>query len=108
MRKDRSFRGFLIVVLLSGLLGRDATVRAGVSGDEICDATADYFLGVEDYPETVKLHRLLVAAHPNEALAHYHLGFAYGMLGRRSAELAEYRRAGSLGLQQWDFFRNTG
>jgi tetratricopeptide (TPR) repeat protein len=108
MRKDRSFRGFLMVVLLAGLLGREPIARAGVSGDEICDATADYFLGVEDYPETVKLHRLLVAAHPNDALAHYHLGFAYGMLGRRSAELAEYREAASLGLNQWDFFLNLG
>ena len=65
MRKDRSFRGFLIVVLLAGLFGRVATVMAGVlSGNEICDTKADYFLGVEDYPETAKLHRLLIAAHP--------------------------------------------
>jgi Flp pilus assembly protein TadD len=109
MRKDRSFHGFLLVVLLAGLFGRDATVMAGVlSGNEICDAKADYSLGVEDYPETAKLHRLLVAAHPNDALAHYHLGFAYGMLGRHGEELAEYRRAASLGLKQWDFFLNLG
>src|SRR6266849_8928282 len=109
MRKDRSFHGFLLVVLLAGLFGRGATVMAGVlSGNEICDAKADYFLGVEDYPETAKLHRLLVAAHPNDALAHYHLGFAYGMLGRHGEELAEYRRAASLGLKQWDFFLNLG
>ena len=98
-----------MVVLLAGLLGRDATARAGVSsGNEICDATADYFLGVEDYPETARLHRLLVAAHPNDALAHYHLGFAYGMLGRHGAELAEYRQAASLGLKRWDLFLNLG
>jgi tetratricopeptide (TPR) repeat protein len=109
MRKASSFRGFLIVVLLAGLFGRDPTVMAGaVGGNEICDATADYFLGVEDYPETAKLHRLLIAAHPNDALAHYHLGFAYGMLGRHSEELAEYRQAASLGLKQWDFSLNLG
>jgi tetratricopeptide (TPR) repeat protein len=109
MRKDRSFRGFLIVALLAGLFGRGATVMAGVlSGNEICDAKADYFLGVEDYPETAKLHRLLIAAHPNDALAHYHLGFAYAMLGRHTDELAEYRQAASLGLKQWDFFLNLG
>src|SRR5229473_3017549 len=96
MRKDRSFHGFLLVVLLAGLFGRDATVMAGVlSGNEICDAKADYSLGVEDYPETAKLHRLLVAAHPNDALAHYHLGFAYGMLGRHGEGLA-YERYGRL------------
>jgi tetratricopeptide (TPR) repeat protein len=109
MRKDRLFRGFLMVVLLAGLFGRGATVMAGVlSENEICDAKVDYFLGVEDYPETAKLHRLLIAAHPNDALAHYHLGFAYGMLGRHGEELAEYRQAASLGLKQWDLFLNLG
>jgi tetratricopeptide (TPR) repeat protein len=109
MRKDRSFRGFLIVVLLAGLFGRVATVMAGVlSGNEICDTKADYFLGVENYPETAKLHRLLIAAHPNDALAHYHLGFAYGMLGRHADELVEYRQAASMGLKQWDLFLNLG
>jgi tetratricopeptide (TPR) repeat protein len=109
MRKDRSFRGFLIVVLLAGLFGRGATLMAGVlNGNEICDAKADYFLGVEDYPETAKLHRLLIAVHPNDALAHYHLGFAYGMLGRHTGELEEYRQAVRLGLKQWDFFLNLG
>ncbi len=109
MRKDRWFRGLLLVVLLAGLFGRDATAMAGAfSGNQICDAKADYFLGVEDYPETAKLHRLLLAAHPNDALAHYHLGFAYGMLGRHGEELAEYRQAASLGLKQWDLFLNLG
>ncbi len=107
--QDRSFRGILLVVLLASLFGRDATAMAGAfSGNEICDPKADYFLGVEDYPETAKLHRLLVAAHPNDALAHYHLGFAYGMLGRHGEELVEYRQAASLGLKQWDFFLNFG
>src|SRR5260370_42488188 len=99
MRKDRSFHGFLLVVLLAGLFGRDATVMAGVlSGNEICDAKADYSLGVEDYPETAKLHRLLVAANPNDALAHYHLGFANGILGRHGEELGECARAAPRGL----------
>jgi tetratricopeptide (TPR) repeat protein len=109
MRKDRSLRGILLVVLLACLFGPEATTMAGaLSGNQICDATADYFLGVEDYPETAKLHRLLVAAHPNGELAHYHLGFAYGMLGRHGEELAEYRQAARLGLKQWDLFLNLG
>jgi Flp pilus assembly protein TadD len=82
---------------------------AGVATREaVCDARADYSLRVEDYPEAVKLHRRVVAAHPEDALAHYHLGFAYGMLGGHGEELAEYRRAASLGLKQWDLFLNLG
>ena len=108
MRKGKLFRFFLIV-LLAVLFAGGATVSANVSrGNEICDATADYFLGIEDYPETAKLHRILIAAHPDDALAHYHLGFTYGMLGRHTEELAEYRRAVSLGLKQWDLFLNLG
>jgi tetratricopeptide (TPR) repeat protein len=109
MRKDKLYRVFLMVALAVSPLVGGATVSAAVSnGNDICDATADYFLGIEDYPETAKLHRVLIAAHPDDALAHYHLGFAYGMLGRRTEELAEYRRAVSLGLKQWDLFLNVG
>jgi tetratricopeptide (TPR) repeat protein len=109
MLKGKLFCVFLIVVLAGSLFVRGATVSADVSrGNEICDAKADYFLGIEDYPETAKLHRILIAAHPNDALAHYHLGFAYGMLGRHTDELAEYRQAVRLGLKQWDLFLNLG
>ena len=37
---------------------------------------------VEDYSSAVTLHRKFLSSHPNDALAHYHLGFAYGMVGR--------------------------
>jgi len=100
---------FLMVVLAVSPLVGGAAVSAAVSnGNDICNATADYFLGIEDYPEAAKLHRNLIAARPDDALAHYHLGFAYGMLGRHTEELAEYRRAVSLGLKQWDLFLNLG
>jgi len=109
MRKGKLFCFFLTVALAGSLFVRGATASADVSrGNEICDATADYFLGIEDYPQAAKLHRILITAHPDDALAHYHLGFAYGMLGRHTEELAEYRRAVSLGLKQWDLFLNLG
>jgi Flp pilus assembly protein TadD len=109
MRNDKLLCVFLMLVLAVSPLVGGATVSAAVSsGNEICDATADYFLGIEDYPEAAKLHRILIAAHPDDALAHYHLGFAYGMLGRHTEELAEYRRAVSLGLKKWDLFLNLG
>ena len=42
------------------------------------------------------------------ALAHYHLGFAYGMVGQRAEEVTEYLEAAALGLKKWDLFLNLG
>jgi Flp pilus assembly protein TadD len=98
-----------IVCLLAFFVVQDRIAIAEVlKQDQICDATADYFLGVEDYPKAVEIHRALISARPSNALAHYHLGFAYGMLGKSREELFEYRRAVDLGLKQWDLFLNLG
>jgi Flp pilus assembly protein TadD len=76
--------------------------------EQICDVHADAALGLEDYPTAIKLHRYLLRSHPNDALAHYHLGFAYGMMGRSIEEIDEYQKAVTLGLQSWDLFLNLG
>ena len=78
------------------------------SSEPVCDASADYFLGMEDYGEAIATHRRLLGVHPSDALAHYHLGFAYGMTGDRSREITEYRRAAALGLREWDLYLNLG
>ena len=83
-------------------------VAATSATRQICDPNADFYLGIEDYPEAVRLHRAFLAKHPDDGLAHYHLGFAYGMLGERSAELRQYREAVALGLTHWDLFLNLG
>jgi tetratricopeptide (TPR) repeat protein len=82
----------------------------GAGGGErlVCDVGADYALGVEDYPKAIRLHSEVVREHPGDALAHYHLGFAEGMMGDRTAEVTEYQRAAALGLRNWDLFLNLG
>jgi Flp pilus assembly protein TadD len=55
-----------------------------------------------------RLHAEVVRKHPDNALAHYHLGFAQGMTGNRTAEVREYQRAAALGLRTWDLFLNLG
>jgi len=75
---------------------------------EICDVPADAALGLGDYPTAIQLHRRILRSHPYDALAHYHLGFAYGMVGRISEEIDQYRKAASLGLDKWDLFLNLG
>jgi tetratricopeptide (TPR) repeat protein len=75
---------------------------------QICDLNADFALGHEDYPASILAHRQLLQKQPANALAHYHLGFAYGMTGNTSEELAEYLTAARLGLKSWDLFLNLG
>jgi tetratricopeptide (TPR) repeat protein len=74
----------------------------------ICDSLADYFLGAEDYPEAIRLHLEVLRRDPNNALAHYRLGFAYGMEGQTGKEIQEYERAVVLGLHNFDLFLNLG
>ena len=78
------------------------------SDNEVCDPVADYYLGMENYPEAIERHRAVIDDNPNNALAHYHLGFAYGLLGQHQRELAEYQKAVSLGLDDWQLFLNLG
>src|SRR5260370_10051936 len=94
------------VLLLS--LGIARIVCAGGADQQVCDVGADYALGVEDYPKAIRLHAEVARKHPDNALAHYHLGFAEGMVGNRTAELSEYERAAALVLRNWDLFLNIG
>jgi Flp pilus assembly protein TadD len=94
------------ILLLS--LGIACIANAGGSEQQVCDARADYALGVEHYSEAIRLHAEVVRKHPDDALAHYHLGFADGMVGNKTAELTEYQRAAALGLRNWDLFLNLG
>jgi tetratricopeptide (TPR) repeat protein len=90
------------------LLPCRASSWAAASKAEICDVDADFALGLEDYPEAIALHRKVLRAHNDNALAHYHLGFAYGMKGRTADEISEYIAAARLGLVKWDLFLNLG
>jgi tetratricopeptide (TPR) repeat protein len=74
----------------------------------VCDVAADIALAAQDYPTAIDLHRKLLRLERNNALAHYHLGFAYGMTGNVSEEISEYRTAAGLGLNVWDLFLNLG
>jgi len=113
--KSRFFQS-LVAVLFAFLLAAPPALWASVIGendkiaqnDEVCDPIADYFLGMEDYPEAIRRHRMVINRNPDNALAHYHLGFAYGMTGHHNDELREYRDAVDLGLSDWALFLNLG
>jgi len=97
-----------IIALASFSEATAAAQGKPVGQGRVCDVNADYFLGIEEYHTAIRLHRKIVDSDPGNALAHYHLGFAYGMVGRRTAEEREYLRAVGLGLKEWDLFLNLG
>jgi Flp pilus assembly protein TadD len=103
---------WFVVAVLAALAAFLAAARSAVADASsemaICDVAADYPMLTENYPQAVRLHLRLLAEHPDNALGHYHLGFAYGMLGDRPQELVQYRRAADLGLKRWDLFVNLG
>lgn len=88
-----------------GSVSRAGPLRAP---EQVCDVTADTALTAQDYPTAIELHRKLLRSEARDALAHYHLGFAYGMVGQISEEIGEYREAIRLGLNKWDLFMNLG
>jgi len=105
------YRAGLIVLIALVLQSPSFVSSAGEStatDDQVCDPVADYYLGMEDYPEAIERHREVIDNNPSNALAHYHLGFAYGLMGQHQRELAEYQKAVSLGLEDWQLFLNLG
>lgn len=100
---------FVAALVVAMVLAWHTAATAGDAGQaQICDVRADSYLGSENYDQAIKLHERIVVAHPDDALAHYHLGFAFGMVGRHDEELAEYRKAAQLGLRDWDLYVNLG
>jgi len=81
---------------------------AGNAEGGVCDPAADYFLRIQDYTESIRLHREVLKSQPSNPLTYYHLGFSYGMLHNQAAEIRAYRRAIALGLVRWDLFLNLG
>ena len=94
------------ILLISSPVCRQATASGAEA--QVCNVNADYSLGVEDYANAIRTHREILRKNPGNALAHYHLGFAEGMIGNRATEIHEYRRAEALGLRTWDLFLNQG
>jgi Tfp pilus assembly protein PilF len=106
----RAFRLLFVLLICSATFWPSGalTSESTSSDPQVCDPLADYYLGMEDYPAAIRRHLVVIREHPDNALAHYHLGFAYGVTGRHRRELLEYRRAVALGLDNWQVFLNLG
>ena len=102
LRITAEFRLILAAVAFALLLPSASSSWAAGSRGELCDAKADLALANEDYPASIALHRKVLLADNDNALAHYHLGFAFGMTGHSIDEISEYLSATRLGLRKWD------
>ena len=108
MKSHRAWPSALAILALLIFLSSNGQSNAASLQEEICNTSADYALGMEDYAAAITLHRKVLRSQPENALAHYHLGFAYGMIGRSSDEMREYLKAVDLGLHKWDLYLDLG
>ncbi len=104
----RALIGFLAAIFSLLLTSTICAASGGPTDEQVCDPDADYALASENYSEAIRLHSRILDSDEGNALAHYHLGFAYGMVGRREQEIREYLHAVTLGLRQCDLFVNLG
>ena len=74
----------------------------------ICPEYADLPLRKGRFEEAIEQHLQVISQEPENGLAHYHLGYAYGQLGLHPDEIAQYLRAVDLGMERGDLFYNLG
>jgi tetratricopeptide (TPR) repeat protein len=71
-------------------------VQPGIS-QWSCDPAADEAMRAGDEETGLRLHQEFVSLHPDNPLALYHLGYAFGRSGNIEAEIAHYEKALLLG-----------
>lgn len=106
---SRLYKGLIFAVAALLMTFSAMTSRAEVvpaRGE--CDVAADAALKFGDYATAIELHRKLLRSEGDSPIAHYHLGFAFGMAGLTDEEIGEYQTAIALGFKKWDLFLNLG
>lgn len=67
-----------------------------------CDRKADLAMERGDIETGLNRHARFVAKNPDNPLAHYHLGYAFGQMRNIEQEIVHYEKAVSLGYTQND------
>jgi len=104
-------KGIVFPLVLFLLLAGCSVGHVGKSPSKIqavCDREADLHLQKGNWDKAIESHERIVHEKPDLAIAHYHLGYAYGFKGRHDREIEEYERAIQLGLKKFDLFYNLG
>ena len=74
----------------------------------VCNDRADRAVQQGDTERGIALHEAFVAKYPDNGLALYHLGYAYGRAGNQLKEAAYYKKAIALGFKCDSIFFNLG
>jgi tetratricopeptide (TPR) repeat protein len=103
-----------LVLCLAGLLlsagcskGRFGK-RTAIDKTWACDEEADDAMQQGAYGPGILLHQRLLQEEPENALAVYHLGYAYGQIGDHLKEAFHYEKAIALGFRENRIFFNLG
>jgi len=97
------------VLFFSFFIGCAKGYRLPSQTDPICEEEADEAIQRGDYKLGIQLHLDLLKKEPGNALAMYHLGYAYGMAGDHGKEIDSYEKAIALGYDQdADLYYNLG
>jgi len=113
LHRCRGFKLLIIALAIVPIMSQwpansFAKLRRSRISNTVCDPIADYYLGMENYAEAIRRHQVLIEQQHDDALAYYHLGFAWGMTGDHRREIAYYQKAVELGLSDWELFLNLG
>ena len=103
--------GFFLIfaaVVVSGCQSFHKLTKSSADDRWLCPEYADLPLRQGRFEESIDKHLQVIAQEPENALAHYHLGYAYGQLGLHPDEIAQYLRAMDLGMERGDLFYNLG
>ena len=104
-------RSYLIYAVMAAVI-LGGCQKGGISKPSpqwICDEKADTALQTGDLESGIRLNRRILEKDPHNALAWYHLGYAYGQTGNHQLELACYEKAASAGYNRDpDLFYNLG
>lgn len=73
-----------------------------------CSEDADEAMELHDYQAGILLHEKVLEKEPTNALALYHLGYAYGEIGDHRKEVFHYEKAITLGFNTDHIYFNLG
>jgi tetratricopeptide (TPR) repeat protein len=115
-RREPTHINAIVCLAILALLGGCATASveeptvtpATHRMSDTADQRAFQAMARGDYPTGIRLYEQIIAADPDNAVAHYYLGYAYGQTGDRLKEVDFYKKAVSLGYKTDQIFHNLG